>query len=296
MIDKRNLKNSVAESWTVRRLIDWCEEYLSRQKIEQARLDAEILLADCLGVERVWLYAYPEEIVSDVLREDFRQKIHRRACREPVGRILGRAFFFRECYKIDASVLFPRKETEFLVEGALEYLQKRKTAFVVDLGTGSACVLLSLLKSVPKIRGFGSDLSRGALKMAQCNARELGLASRCSWWQGDLLAALKEGSVDLLLSNPPYIAEIDADELMPEVKNHDPALALFSGVDGLQFYRRLFPEAFQVLKEGACLGVEVGQGQASLVAALAVGAGLRHDRTVRDYSGIDRILWFSKFS
>jgi len=283
-----------ADPWSVERLLIWCTSFLKDKGIESARLDAEVLLAHVLGQERVFLVMHPEEEVIPLLLTEYKALIKRRAEREPVSSLLEKKAFFREEYTVTQDVLTPRPESEFLVDGALEQL-KGKTR-VADVGTGSGCLLISLLKSNKELFGVGVDISDKALSVASRNAEANGVKERASFVRSDQLNSFADNYFDAILSNPPYVCRGDLSKLMPEVKNHDPHLALDGGEDGLDCYRSWLPEIHRALKTGGLVGLEVGIGQHRMVQSLGEGVGLQHKKTVQDYSGIQRTLWFEKSS
>jgi release factor glutamine methyltransferase len=281
-----------ADSWSIKRLLDWCQPFLTAKGIDSAKLDAEVLLAHVLGQERVYLITHSDEEVMPVLLNEFKALIQRRVEREPVSSLLGKKAFFREEYAVTKDVLTPRPESEFLVEGALKRLKDK--SWVADLGTGSGCVLISILKSQPELFGLGIDISSKALKVASQNAESNGVSERSFFVNADQAKVLPTESFDVLVSNPPYVCKGDLEKLMPEVSKHDPHLALDGGDDGLDCYRSWLPEMNRVLRPQGFIGLEVGIGQQQMVKALAEGIGLAHDETVSDYSGIQRTLWFCK--
>ncbi|WP_299815124.1 peptide chain release factor N(5)-glutamine methyltransferase [uncultured Jannaschia sp.] len=210
--------------------------------------------------------------------------IARRAAREPVSHILGRRAFWNHEFRVTADVLDPRPETETLVEQALA----APFARVLDLGTGSGCILLSLLAERPAATGLGTDLSEAALDVARENAAALGLADRAAFRRADWLAGV-EGRFDLVVSNPPYIAEAELPALAPEL-GFEPALALSPGGDGLDAYRTIARDAPERLTPGGRLMVEIGPTQADAVSALFAGAGLTDIAVCRDLAGRDRVV------
>ncbi|MGE4159186.1 MAG: peptide chain release factor N(5)-glutamine methyltransferase, partial [Planctomycetota bacterium] len=250
-----------AEVWSVARLLEWSTPWLKGRGVESPRLDAEILLAHVLGVDRVWLVTHREDEVKSMHLGEFREALKRRGAREPVARITNRASFFRETYALGPGTLVPRPESEFIVEGALERWQQRAEGCVADVGTGSGCLALSFLKGAPGARALLVDLASEALVVAAANAATLGLSGQCQFLKGDLLTSAREDSLDAVLSNPPYISGVELATLEPEVRLFDPVLALDGGPDGFKVHRRLFPQIFRSLKPGEFAEVEVGWDQ-----------------------------------
>jgi release factor glutamine methyltransferase len=220
----------------------------------------------------------------------------RRLAHEPVARIVGVREFWSMPFRIDAATLVPRPETETVVEAALAAIDSQgarsRALRLADLGTGSGAILLALLSELPNAFGIGSDSSLRALAVAHDNARRLGL-SRAGFVACDMAAALR-GPLDLIVSNPPYIASGDIAALPPEVRLYDPRLALDGGADGLDFYRAIAASVPPLLKTGGMLVVEVGAGQAEEVAALFAGAGLAPSPPRPDLSGTHRAVVATK--
>jgi release factor glutamine methyltransferase len=247
------------------------------------RLDAELLLAFALGVDRVQLVlAARRELEPDVATR-FEALVARRAAHEPVAYIVGRKEFRRITLSVDRRVLIPRPETELLVEVGLRL---PCGARVLDVGTGSGAVALALADERPDLRVAGSDCSADALDLAHANGERLGLD--VSWLQADLLDGLPD-EFDAVLSNPPYVRDDERASLGPEIVRHEPASALFAGEDGLDVIRRLVGQAGE--RERVCLlAVEVGQGQAGAVGKLMRRAGFAAVRAERDLAGIERVV------
>lgn len=244
------------------------------------RLDAELLLADALGVDRAVLFMDPGREVTGPAVRAFQDAVRRRSAgREPVAYILGRRGFRHIELVVDGRVLVPRPETELLVEIGLGLPEGAR---VVDVGTGSGAVALALKHERPDLDVVGTDVSREAVDVARMNAERLGLDVKFA--VGDLLAGV--GETDAVLSNPPYVAEAARATLAPEITRHEPAGALFAGADGLDVIRRLVPAAAGV----GLLAVEVGEGQARDVAGLMDGAGFGSVEVRLDLGGIERVV------
>lgn len=284
------LKRKSESLMTSDALLGWAREELSRAGVTNPALDARLLLAHAMGCT-------PEVLLSntDVGGDDeqrFRGFIARRLQREPVAKILGYRDFWKDRFSVTSDTLDPRPETETLIEAVLSLRSQRATVTsILDLGTGTGCLLLSLLKEFPQAKGVGVDLSQAALDVAQANAGQLGLESRTRFLLSDWLAGV-DGTFDVIVSNPPYISAGDRSRLMPEVRDYDPALALFAGAEGLDAYRTLLPRIGQYLAPKGLLALELGAGQAPAVEALGVAAGLAHRGTVNDLAGIPRAILF----
>jgi release factor glutamine methyltransferase len=262
------------------------------QALEAAALEARLLVAHALRLDHAGLMAADATPLAARDCARIQALARRRLAREPVSRILGEKEFFSLTFALSPDVLVPRPETEILVETALHALgpEPRRGLRIADLGTGSGAILLSLLHARSDASGVGTDRSEAALRVAHDNAVRLRLAQRVAFLACDFASALGAG-FDLLVSNPPYVARTDLPTLEPEVRDHDPLLALDGGPDGLAGYRRIAADAFRVLAPGGHLVVELGAGQGAAVAALFTRAGLRQVAPPRvDLCGIERAL------
>lgn len=266
------------------------ERTLRSAGVPEPRLDARLLLAGVLGVDRATLYARCGQALTTAERAAFDRLIARRRDRVPVSRLLGRREFWSLEFAITDDVLDPRPDSETLVEAALAGMPDRSAALrLVDLGTGSGCLLLALLSELPRAFGIGVDLCPAAARVAARNAVALGLAGRAAFAVGDWLAML-DGRFDLIVANPPYIAAGEIDALAPEVANGDPRLALSGGADGLAAYRAIVPQAAAALNPGGRLVLECGLGQAGAIAGLLAAAGFSDLENRRDLGGIQRCI------
>ncbi|MCZ4282150.1 peptide chain release factor N(5)-glutamine methyltransferase [Kiloniella laminariae] len=256
--------------------------------IEGARLDVRILLATALGKEPSFILGYPEHPVNEADCARFDAMISRRVSREPVSRILGRREFWSLSFRISADTLDPRPDSETLISTVLERVsQAGKPVRILDLGTGTGCLLLTLLHELPEAIGVGVDLSPGAVEIASLNATDLGLSDRASFRVGDWCNGLG-GDWDVIISNPPYIGEGEKADLEPEVLNYDPPMALFAGEDGMLDYRALIPQAVERLSPGGFLVIEAGIGQADQINQIMSDYGLICEAAGRDLGGIAR--------
>jgi release factor glutamine methyltransferase len=256
--------------------------------IESPRREARLLLANILGIGLEDIVAGRVALgLNDQAR--FEAAVARRAAREPFAYIAGRREFWSLDFKVGPGVLVPRPESETLIESALGRFAARDAALdVLDLGTGSGCLLLAFLSERPNAGGVGIDASPDAIRWAEENARELGFAARARFVNADWSEAA--GVYDVILVNPPYVGEPELAGLAPEVAQFEPHSALVSGADGLECYRRLAPILRARLKPAGFAFVELGQGQADAVSAIFSAAGLVVDETKRDLSGITRCL------
>jgi release factor glutamine methyltransferase len=278
-------------SWTVLELLQWTTGHFERQGIETARLDAECLLAHALEADRLRLYVDFDKPVEAAERASFRELVVRRASeRVPVSHLVGGREFWSLPLKVTSEVLTPRPETETLIQAALDCFPDREAPLkILDLGTGSGAIALALAHERPKAVITATDRSEEALKIAQENAEELGMADRIRLLAGDWLAPVRAEHFDLVVSNPPYVAESERAGLPPELA-HEPDAALFSGAEGLDALRQLVACVPRVLEPGGALAFELAPRQARRVAEALAGAGL-HDVTVhRDLAGRERVV------
>ena len=260
----------VADSWTILRIILWSAEYLTGKGVEAGRLDSEWLLSTALGVDRLQLYLQYDRPLSSDEREAFKPLLHRRASREPLQYIIGRTGFRELELKTDPRVLIPRPETEVLVQEVLDWASAGRGGLgrVWDMGTGTGAVALSLVSEGACTRIVATDVSPQALSVAADNAERYDVGGIVEFRKGSLFEPLDEGEeFDVIVSNPPYIAEGEKGELEPEVRDWEPREALFAGEDGLDVIRQLVAGALEYLLPGGLLALECGVGQAELIAA-----------------------------
>jgi release factor glutamine methyltransferase len=269
--------------------IDETAKRLAAAGIEEARREARLLLAEATGWEVASIVAHPERELNERQADGLAELLRRRVAREPLSRILGWREFWSLRFALGPDTLDPRPDSETLIEAALALVGRNRTLSVLDLGTGSGCLLLAFLNEVPNARGLGIDLSQGAIAMAEANARSLGLAGRVRFRLGDWGTDLPE-QFDLVLCNPPYIPEGDIAGLAPEVARFDPLLALAGGSDGLDAYRRLSDELPRLLLPGGSAIVEIGAGQAPAAAAILAAGGLVPSGSRADLAGTVRCL------
>ena len=285
---------------TLKSLLDDGTELLEKAGVPEAAWDAWLLMEYRLGINRAVFLADPDREVSREDEKVLRSLFGERARRIPLQHLTGEAWFYGLCFKVNEHVLIPRQDTEILVETALEKMKDISSPRVLDLCTGSGCVLLAFLSERTDASGIGVDISREALLMAGENARKLDI-SRAGFIQRDILSGYGEPvqamgqDYDLLLSNPPYIETEKIDTLMEEVRSHDPRIALDGGEDGLIFYRRIVSLAPGLLRSEGWLAVEIGSGQGDEVMELFRKAGFRRVMVTKDLAGLNRVVsgqWF----
>lgn len=284
---------------TVGEALSWGVERLSKRSIPDPANEAEYLLTHLLNCKRHELFLNSARPLAPEESLKFRGYIHRRSRREPAQYITGEVEFRGLNLKVTHATLIPRPETELVVDEALKAaaahgLDKRK-ATIIDLCTGSGCMAVAAAKELPRAAVYATDISNEALTVAVGNALRNGVAGRVRFLNGDIFSPFMEAGMevmaDIILSNPPYVAKADFESLAPEVKDHEPADALYGGVDGLNFYRRIIKGAPEFLQPGGFLIMELGWGQSEKVRGLAEEDGSYRDIEIKkDYSGIDRIF------
>ena len=263
---------------------------LAEAGIPEARLDARLLLQHRLGLRREDVFLQADRPLTAEEAAGYEALLARRLAREPVSRILGEREFWSLPFRLSPDTLDPRPDTETLVEAVLDRVPVRVAPLrLLDLGTGSGCILLALLHELPNAAGLGVDRAPGAARTARENAGRLGLAGRAGFAVSDWATAVR-GPFDIVVSNPPYIPAADIAALAPEVRRHDPALALAGGADGLDPYRLLAREMPRLLRAGGTAAFEVGIGQDRDVAALLAASGLEVLEVRRDLGGIGRCV------
>jgi release factor glutamine methyltransferase len=261
---------------TVAQLLAQAARELRDARIESPEWDAERLLRHVLGWDRATLVASPETSPDPERAAEILRLVRERARRIPLQHLTGTQAFWKQELRVTPAVLIPRPETELLVEAALELLRGAARPVIVDVGTGSGCIALALAAEREDAELHATELSEAALAVARDNERRLGLEGRVAWQLGDLLepvAAAIRGRADLVVSNPPYVDQAERDSLAPEVRDHEPELALFPPGDALCVYRRLVPAAAELLKPGSALVVEIAPALDRAVAGLLEAAG-----------------------
>lgn len=273
-------------------------EALQEAGIDEAALDARLLLEYVCGTDRNTLLAHGEREVSEEEYGRYRELIGKRASRIPLQHLTGEQDFMGLTFLVNKDVLVPRQDTEVLVEEVMQNLHDGMR--ILDLCTGSGCILLSLLHYSNDCTGVGVDLSAEALAVARENYERLRIERpemEALFLEGDLFAALSTegGRFDIIVSNPPYIETDVMSTLMPEVREHEPRIALDGGADGLIFYRRIAQEAGRHLNGGGMLFFEIGCEQADAVREIMEEAGFREIQVVKDFAGLDRVVYGSWF-
>lgn len=280
---------------TYRDVYDEGAARLGEAGIEEAELDARLLLEFVCGTDRNTLLAHGEREISTEEYGRYSGFIERRAAHVPLQHLTGEQDFMGLTFQVNEDVLVPRQDTEVLVEEVMRHLHDGMR--ILDLCTGSGCILLSLLHYSNDCEGVGVDLSERALAVARENRERLRSdrpEMKARFLEGDLFAGLEE-RFDMIVSNPPYIKTGVIDTLMPEVREHEPVMALDGGADGLVFYRRIAGDAGAYLNGGGMLFFEIGCEQAEDVRSIMEAAGFREVEVVKDFAGLDRVVYGSWF-
>ncbi|KQS57459.1 protein-(glutamine-N5) methyltransferase, release factor-specific [Brevundimonas sp. Leaf363] len=263
---------------------------LKDARIDSPSIDARLLLEAAAGVSRTDIITDPYRPLSPEQSAAYEAFVERRLKREPVSRILGRKGFWKIFLNVTPDVLSPRPDTETLLDVILLAFPPERAFEMIDMGTGSGAILLAALSERWGARGVGTDISTEALAVARENAANLDLNGRCTFIRTDWGAGFADHSFDLVVSNPPYIPTGDIAGLDPEVREHDPHLALDGGEDGLKAYRDLAPEVARILKPGGTFAVEIGWDQGAAVKALFEAAGFSDVIVVKDLGDRDRVV------
>ena len=257
-------------------------------------IDARLLVEAAADATRADIIGDPYRVLSADQMQTLETYVSRRERREPVSHILGRKGFWKIMLSVNSHVLTPRPDTEVIVDMILKAIPEAQSFSILDLGVGSGAILLSILAERPGGKGLGVDVSEDALAVARENAANLGLAGKIALLRGDWTTGLGDGGFDVVVSNPPYIASAVIETLEPEVRVHEPRLALDGGADGLDAYRILAPEILRVLKPGGIFAVEIGFDQKEAVEALFRTAGAQDINTVLDLANHDRVVMGKK--
>lgn len=284
-----------SESWTIGRLLKWTTDYLKQRGADSPRLDAEVLLAFARGCERIALYTSFEEEADEALRTQFRELVKRRAEGTPVAYLVGKREFYSLAFEVTPEVLIPRPETEHLVVALLDRAKAAncQTALqIADVGTGSGIIAICAAKHLPQARVTAIDISPSALSVAKRNAAKHGVADRLEFMESDLFAQVpSDRRFHFIVSNPPYVSEAELAKLAPDVRDHEPRLALAAGERGTSVIERLIPEAADRLRPGGWLLMEISPMIERAVVELLAGSDRFGDAEVaKDLAGLARVV------
>jgi release factor glutamine methyltransferase len=278
------MTTTLVKTWAAAR------DRLQAADIDSPAIDARLLLEAATGATRLEIVTDPYREVTAAQTEVLDSYVERRLRREPVSRILGRKAFWKIMLQVSPHVLSPRPESEVIVDHVLRAFPEGMAFDLLDLGVGSGAIMLAILAERPAARAVGIDISEEAIAVARENASNLDLNNRVAFLRGDWTSGLADGAYDVVVSNPPYIESEVIDTLDPEVREHDPRLALDGGPDGLDPYRAMASEILRVLKPGGPFFLEIGASQKDAVEALMREAGAEGVVTVRDLSDRDRVV------
>lgn len=259
--------------------------FLQEKGIEDAKTDSWLLLAMVCHIDRNFYYLHMQKELPKEQKEAYEAALKKRAERVPLQHITGEQEFMGLSFLVNSDVLIPRQDTEILVEEALKRVKPGMR--ILDLCTGSGCIILSMLKNRPDLFGMASDISGAALRIAKKNGKRHGVSP--VFVQGDLFEPVT-GTFDMILSNPPYIPTAEIEKLMPEVREHEPLLALDGKEDGLAFYKRIIEEGYSYLNPGGYLMFEIGYDQGEEVSVGMEQAGYQGVKVVKDLAGLDRVV------
>ena len=257
-------------------------QILKNHNIHSHELDAQIILSEIMGVKREYLITNNEIIISKKIMEKYDMDIKRRIKREPIAYITGKKEFWSEDFIVNHDILIPRPETELLIYKIISFF-KNKTINILDIGTGSGCILLSILKELNSSRGTGIDISPKAIRMAKINSKNLNLINRSNFKVFDL-SKFSIGKYDLIVSNPPYIPSKDIKNLSKDIINYEPKTAIDGGVDGLDLIKKVIYKSNHLLKTQGLLAIEIGYGQYLKVSGLLKRFGFREIAKEYDYN------------
>ncbi|MBF0529493.1 MAG: peptide chain release factor N(5)-glutamine methyltransferase [Deltaproteobacteria bacterium] len=303
MTGRTPTKTGPQETWTVLKIIRWTTEYLGKKGLPSPRLDAEVLLADLLALNRVQLYMNFDRPLNQDELAGYRYRIKRRAAREPVAYITGHKEFYSLDLKVNADVLIPRPETELLVDEALRLSAERWPGSgleemdlqVLDVGTGSGALVLALASKLTSTRFWATDISPSALEVARENALRLGLADRLTFLSGDLFSPLAAQNVKfhLITANLPYVPSSAFNDMTPDVRDYEPHSSLDGGPDGLEIIRRIVVQAKEHLIHDGALFLEIWWTHGEELQNMALGFGYRQVKILKDLADRDRIAVLS---
>jgi release factor glutamine methyltransferase len=274
--------------WTTKDVLEWTAAYFKTKAIATARLDAEVLLAHCLGTDRLHLYLNLDRPLAPTERARYREMVRRRALREPVSLIIGRKEFWSIPFRVVPGVLIPRPDTEILVEAVLNEVRDNPCPRILEIGTGSGAIAVAVAHEHPDADVFATDVDLTALEAAEFNIQKTG--APVILMGADLFAPIRPGvRFDVICSNPPYIPNQVIPTLEPEI-DFEPLLALQGGADGLDVIRKLVPQAVGFLKESGALLLEIDSGQETAVHQIFAASGFTKIKSIPDLSGKPRVV------
>jgi len=284
------------QNWTIQKLLNWTTNYFTEKNIDSPRLSAEMLISHVLETERIDLYTKFSQTVQTQQLDKLHDLVKQAADGEPIQYLIGKTEFYSIPIIVTPGCLIPRPETELLVEKAIEFLRKKtKTQLVCDLCTGSGCIAVAIAKNCKNTKITATDISDEALAVAEKNIEQHNLKNKINLLAGDLfdpiIPQIDIEKFDLIVSNPPYVSNIEYDKLDKRIKDHEPKSALYAGTDGLDIYKRIADKAPDFLKSNAALILEVGYNQGKQVKELLAQTECFSEIKIeKDYSDNDRIV------
>ena len=282
--------NGVKRTWRIIDIIKWGEDYFKTKDFENPKQEIEWLLCDLLGLKRIDLYVKFEDKINDDNLNKLKSWINRRVKSEPLQYITGETEFYGLKFKTTPQALIPRPETERLVEIALNNIGENSASKLLEIGTGSGCIPIAISNEKPSLNILSLDISKSALELAETNA-ELNNCKNIKFLEMDFLSETPEGKFDFLISNPPYIPVKEIEQIMPEVKDYEPRMALTDNKDGLTFYRRIAKKVRTLIKPKGIILLEVGLGgHPQKVLSLFKQAGFNQLELIKDFNNNERIL------
>ncbi len=285
------MSTAESTSWTIASVLNWSTSYLNEKGSKSARLDAQLLISNALNLTRVQLYTNFDTPLSPEELKGIRELLTRRAAGEPVAYVLGNREFMGHSFKVNPSVLIPRPDTEVLVEKVIDSSDEESSLKILDVGTGSGCIAISLAARLGNSQVSAWDKSPKAIEVASANADSLGI-DNVEFFEKDALAdeTWQDLGFDIVVSNPPYITDAEMLELAVDVREYEPEMALSGGVDGLSFYKFFATKICSTLNDDGRVFWEIGSTQAESVSALLKEAGLVEVSVIQDYAGHDRVV------
>ncbi len=279
------------ENMQLKELYQFGKESLDRNSIETPGLEACLLLSETAVINNISeIYTFPEKEIDQNTFNKFQELINRRIKREPMAYIAGEKEFYSRPFKVNPSVLIPRPETELLVDETLDLAKQISSPLILEIGTGSGCIAITLAREYKKLRILATDISLQALSIAKENTNRHQESQRISLLRADLLDSFKNDVFDIVVSNPPYISEGEFAQLEPDVKGFEPGSALLAEEDGLYFIRRIISDSKRILKQGGWCLLEIGHGQEKRVKALFEEYGFTEISSTKDLNKIERVV------
>jgi len=283
----------LTETRTIGQEMETAMAKLAQAGVDTPQLDAEVLMAQIIGEQRVYVITHPDRVLSEDEQHRYREAVTRRANREPLAYITGKREFWALSFEIVPGVLVPRPETEVLIEAVLSTLRARENPLIADIGAGSGIVAVTLAYELPDAIVYATDISPVALDITKKNAARHQVELRVDVIEGDLLDPLPDevkGKLDAVVSNPPYIPSDEIGRLQPEIAIFEPREALDGGVDGMYYHRRILETSKEWLKPGGWVHIEIGIGQGEAVSSYARELGYKNIRITNDLAGIERVV------